>query len=143
MNRREFNTSLGALGVAAAVPVSVAAKVALPEVSPMLYQWGAALARAQNRASPQILARQLGLSAEQGVVLYSRLMQRGTIGAANAAGLSRAIDPLFAGGRSIPVAAPADIAQTAKRLQLHARQLWEHLDTDTPEAASEDQELID
>ena len=97
MDRRTFNTTLigGALATALPVP-SVAASTRT--AAPPLYAWGVAIARAQNRASPALLAQQLGLSKVAAAELYASLIANGVVRAPLMGGIAKAAQPLFKGG---------------------------------------------
>lgn len=98
MDRRTFNTSLLGGAVAASLPIAPLAARAAPSTGP-LYAWAVAIARAQNKASPAMLARQLRISQAAASELYASMIANGAIRAPLFGGIARAAQPLFQGGQ--------------------------------------------
>ena len=93
---------LGA-GVCSTGPIRAAsASLAAPAtLSKGSYAWAVATARAQNAASPELLAEALKITRLDARKLYARLLERGVITAPDAFGISRATQPLFHASRSV------------------------------------------
>lgn len=139
MDRRTFNTGLLGGAVAAALPLpSAAAQVAKPAASP-LYAWAVAIARAQDRASPAMLARQLRISQTAASELYTSMIANGAIRAPLFGGMARAAQPLFRGGQLSVV--DAQLSRSASVKIEDIKRTWDKLiEEDAPETdASEDQ----
>lgn len=100
MNRRTFNTTLLGGAFATALPVA-SVGAATRSATPPLYAWGVAIARAQNRASPALLAKQLGISNAAATELYASMMANGVIRAPLFGGMAKAAQPLFKGGHIV------------------------------------------
>ena len=138
MNRRTFNTSLLGGVVATTVPIAPMAARAAPATQP-LYAWAVAIARAQNRASPVMLAQQLRISQAAASELYASMIANGAIRAPLFGGVARAADPLFRGGQFKVVETQLS---TSARLKLkHMKDALEKLaDEEEPDAEpAEDQ----
>ncbi|MGB7318850.1 MAG: hypothetical protein WBC85_12865 [Planktotalea sp.] len=99
MNRRTFNTGLVGGAVAAVMPIPAAAKAVSATQSGPLYAWAVAIARAQNRASPTLLAHQLRISQAAASELYASLIANGVIRAPLFGGMAKASEPLFRGSK--------------------------------------------
>lgn len=111
MNRRAFNASLLSGAAVATLPIPAAGAVASKTAQNGLYAWAVAIARAQNRASPAMLARQLGISHAAAAELYGAMIANGAVKAPLLGGMARAADPLFKGGQLKVV--DAKISQSA------------------------------
>ena len=98
MNRRTFNTTLFGGAVAMALPLPVPAKATSAVKTGPLYAWAVAITRAQNRASPALLAQQLGVSQTVAADLYASMLANGVVRAPLFGGLARAAKPLFKSG---------------------------------------------
>jgi hypothetical protein len=98
MDRRTFHKGLVGGVVVAGLPISTAAAVAKPVTGP-LYTWAVAIARAQNRVSPELLARQLRISQAAATELYASLISKGVVRAPMFGGIARAVEPVFKHGR--------------------------------------------
>lgn len=107
MNRREFTKLSGASLAAAALPLPSLGAAASHGTARAGYIWAVATAKAQGAVSSDMLVRQLGVSPRAARALHARLIARGVVRAPNAAGLSRAVAPLFQGGIPVPAAAQA------------------------------------
>lgn len=107
MNRREFTKLSGASLAAAALPLPSLGAAASHGTARAGYIWAVATAKAQGAVSSDMLVRQLGVSPRAARALHARLIARGVVRAPNAAGLSRAVAPLFQGGIPAPAAAQA------------------------------------
>lgn len=81
---------------AAALPFSAvrAAAVAAPAVPPTAYAWAHLIVRAQAKADPAMLARQLKLSPDVAQTLFDTLIRDGVLRAPGAAGVAQAVQPL-------------------------------------------------
>lgn len=138
MDRRTFNTSLLGGAVAASLPVSGAAAVASRGAQPGMYAWAVAIARAQNRASPAMLARQLGISQATAAELYGAMIANGAVKAPLFGGMARAADPLFKGGQLKVV--EARLSQSAgarlKQMKRAFDKLAEEPEQDAPDQAT-------
>lgn len=133
MNRRQFH-QLAAASIAApaafAGQTASAAATALPKSKVL---WAAALARAQNRVSPNILEYTLKSSPAEARALCAHLLETGVIKAPNAAGISRAVAPMLRGAVR-PAVSRAVATSTAPRSTLKdLRAAWRTLDTKKPE----------
>lgn len=102
MDRKTFNTSLIGGALATALPLPSRAAAVKPLKSP-LYAWAVAIARAQNRASPALLAQQLGISKVAASELYASMISNGVIRAPLFGGVAKAVQPLFKGGQIVGV----------------------------------------
>lgn len=140
MNRRQFNASLAALAGAASQPfmtarTAMAARAALPAVPPTTYAWAHLIVRAQNNASPAMLARHLNLDKAVADQLFGQLIQDGVLRAPGVAGVARAVAPLDPTGGS----------STGSTLRKRLTEAWDALgtkDTETPLANQEDTALV-
>lgn len=101
MNRREFTTSLAAIAATPALPLSVgAATAAQPAIVPAgTYAWAQLIARAQNRCSPAMLARQLRLTEGAAEKLFSEMIRDGVLRTPGSAGVAQAARPINATGK--------------------------------------------
>lgn len=120
MNRRQFSTRLGAALTAPLVPSSVIAKtLSVAKPSKVMdcfhpkYNWGAFYARMHGHASPQFFEKQLGMSKDLAVQVHAALVRDNILGAPNAAGIARALDPLT---KSPTQLANINAKQRAKRI---------------------------
>ncbi len=97
MNRRSFLKSLGALGLAPALPVPVLASAGQTVMfSASQYRWAETITRAQNRCSAAQLESALGLPRAAAEALKSKLVENGVVhGYADATGFHRAAKPLY------------------------------------------------
>ena len=134
MDRRTFNATLIGGAVAAALPVPALAKAT--KTGP-LYGWAVAIARAQNRASPELLAQQLGISKVAATELYRSMIANGVIRAPLFGGLARAAQPLFKGGHI--VAADTQLTRAASTKLKDMKCALEKFTEDEPEDEPEDQ----
>lgn len=114
MDRRTFNTSLLGGAVAASFPVTGSAAIAARSTQSGMYAWAVAIARAQNRASPAMLARQLGISQAAAAELYGAMIANGVVKAPLFGGMARAADPLFKGGQLKVVEAKLSQSSSAR-----------------------------
>ena len=138
MDRRTFNTTLIGSAVAAALPIPVAAKAASAAKTGPLYAWAVAIARAQNRASPAMLAQQLKISQVAASELYASMLANGVIRAPLLGGMARAVQPLFSGGHL--VAADATLGKSASVKLKDLKRALDRVVEDAPvDDASEDQ----
>ncbi|WP_299414196.1 hypothetical protein [uncultured Sulfitobacter sp.] len=121
MNRRQFTASLGALAGAAALPFPAlrAATAAAPAVPPTAYAWAHLIVRAQAKASPAMLARQLGLSPEVAQSLFDTLIRDGVLRAPGAAGIAQAAHPLHSTGHT--ATAPQALRKRMQNLMERAK----------------------
>lgn len=103
MNRREFHKMLGSAALMAGLPVGGGSAVA-GNLDKGRYAWAAAIARVQNRMSPQLLVDCLHMEPEAARVVCAELVKNGVVTAPNVVGFSRAVSPLYTAGRTIPVA---------------------------------------
>ena len=113
MDRRTFNTTLLGGALATALPVPSVAATARHATLP-LYAWGVAIARAQNRASPALLAQQLGISQAAASELYASMIANGVLRAPLFGGIAKAAQPLFNGGHIVASEAHVTRSATAK-----------------------------
>lgn len=123
MNRREFTRGLAALGVAPALPLPNLAKAAPAAAATVavnsavvesMYFWGWFVARSHKICSPEILAKMLKMDAAVADEVYARLLGNGVITAPNAAGISRAVDPLNDAFTTMKKTVSKRIAETAE-----------------------------
>ncbi|MGJ8616996.1 MAG: hypothetical protein ACSHWS_09145 [Sulfitobacter sp.] len=133
MNRREFNTSLAALGALPTLPVvaPVAATTA-PVVPAGIYAWARLIARAQNECSAEFLARHLRLSPDVAAEVFRTMIADGILKTPGATSIVQVAKPIDATGinRSI-----------GKRVSAH---ILDALDKKTPiaeQACSDDAPL--
>lgn len=141
MNRRDFNTSLIGGAVAAAMPLPAVAATTARQATGPLYAWAVAIARAQNRASPAMLAQQLRISQAAAAELYASMIANGAIRAPVFGSVAKAVEPLFKGGQLRVVDAELGKAATRSLNELK-RSLDRIVQEDAPEAepdASDDQ----
>lgn len=112
MNRRQFTALLAALPVTKLLPTTLTAAVApqSPAVPAGTYAWAQLIARAQNRCSPAMLARQLHLGTDAAQHLYDQMLRDGVLRAPGAAGVARAAQPIDATGT-----APRDLLSRLRR----------------------------
>jgi hypothetical protein len=121
MDRRTFNKTLIGGAVVGSLPISSVAATAQPVAGP-LYAWAAAIARAQNRISPELLVQQLRVSPTVARGIYERLLTKGVVRAPMLSGIARASDPLLKGGQfqvveaSINRSAKAAFKDVARKL---------------------------
>lgn len=94
MKRRNFLNLTAGSALAAAVPLPSAAAPAKAAATNGKYIWAVAMAKAQNRASPELLQASLKVSAAEAEALMARMSAQGVITAPNPAGLARATKPL-------------------------------------------------
>lgn len=130
MDRRSFNISMlsgAALAVAPLGAVSAASQ-AHAAVNPSLYSWAAAIAKAQNRASPAMLARQLRISSAAAQQLYGSLIANGVIRAPLFGGVARAAQPLYRGGRLTVV--PANVSKVPALDAEQLKSLYQKIEID-------------
>jgi len=99
MNRREFSTSLAALGVLPALPVATPVAAATAPIVPAgTYAWAHLIARAQSKCSAEFLARHLRLSPDVAAELFRTMIADGVLKAPGVAGVAQAAKPLNATG---------------------------------------------
>jgi hypothetical protein len=138
MDRRTFNTSLIGGAFAAALPLPCIAAAAKPATGP-LYAWAVAIARAQNRASPALLAQQLHISQAAASELYASMIANGAIRAPLFGGMARAAQPLFKSSQLAGIEAKLGKSASTK-LKDMKRAFDKVVEEDAPEVdASEDQ----
>ena len=133
MNRREFHKLVGSAALMAGLPVGGKTAVA-GTLDKGRYAWAAAIARVQNRMSPQLLVDCLHMEPEAARMVCAELVKNGVVTTPNAVGLSRAVSPLYATGRTIPVAAAnANSAQqaTGRLSKIVKKQVMETGETET------------
>ncbi len=100
MNRRQFTALLAALPLTKVLPTTLSAAAA-PQSAAVpagTYAWAQLIARAQNRCSPAMLARQLHLSPDAAQHLYGQMLRDGVLRAPGALGMARATQPIDATG---------------------------------------------
>ena len=117
MNRRQFTTSLAALGLLPALPIVIPAVAATaPTVPAGAYAWAHLIARAQTKCSPAMLARQLHLSPEVAAELFRTMVSDGVLKAPGIAGVAHATKPMNATGidRSLVQRVRASLSDTLK-----------------------------
>ncbi len=137
MDRRTFNTTLLGGAVAAALPFPAAAQAAKATKTGPLYAWAVAIARAQNRASPALLAQQLRISQAAATELYASMIANGVIRVPVLGGMARAAKPLFSGGHLM--AADASLSRTASVKLEDMKRAFDRVVEDAPTLdASED-----
>ena len=104
MNRRQFTLTLATLPATSALPNGLTAAVAPKTVAAPAgtYAWAQLIARAQNRCSPAMLARQLRLSPEVAQQLFAEMLRDGVLRPPTAAGVAQATQPINATGHQIP-----------------------------------------
>ncbi len=108
MNRRDFTKLSAAAAASAALPLPALAQSAAPRAAGQAgYIWAVAMAKSQGRVSREMLTGQLGLTPRAARAMQARLVTRGVVSTPNAAGISRAIAPLFEGGLPVPAAVQA------------------------------------
>jgi hypothetical protein len=130
MDRRTFNTTLIGGAVAAALPLPAASKAASAAKTGPLYAWAVAIARAQNRASPALLAQQLGISKAAAAELYESMVANGVVRAPLFGGIAKAAQPLFK-GRHI-VAANTHMTRTASTRLKDMKRAFDKLADEEP-----------
>ena len=133
MDRRTFNTSLLGGAVVASLPIAPVAARAVPTTGP-LDAWAVAIARAQNKASPAMLARQLRISQAAASELYASMIANGAIRAPLFGGMARAAQPLFHGGQLRVVE-----TQLSRSASVKLKDLKEAFDKIAVEDEAEDQ----
>ncbi|MEP5155085.1 hypothetical protein [Planktotalea sp.] len=131
MDRRTFHKGLVGGAVAAGLPIPSAAAATKP-VTSSLYTWAVAIARAQNRVSPELLTRQLRISQAAATELYASLISNGVVRAPMFGGIARAVEPLFKHGR-FRVVQPSIRASTEHSLEDLKGKLDAALEDDAPE----------
>lgn len=94
MNRREFNTFLGAAIAAPTMPLPTAAASAQVTLPPATYLWADLIARARGTVDAGFLARRLNLSAEAAQHVMGQLVQNGAVHAPGIGGLAKAVKPI-------------------------------------------------
>jgi hypothetical protein len=114
MNRREFSQMLVAGAATTAVPLPVGGAVTKPAPKG-LYAWAVAMTKAQNRVSVDVLSARLNVSSDVARGLMTRLQTRGVVTLPNAAGVSRAVAPVFQGLAGVTQGA---ISATVKNVPL-------------------------
>lgn len=117
MNRRQFNTTALSSAALATLPVPAISAQTAATRGPLL-AWASAIARAQNRASPALLAQQLKVAPEIAQGLYASLLKVGVIRAPVAGALAQAAKPI----------APPVRAQTASFTAKDIERAWSKLD---------------
>lgn len=134
MNRRQFTASLGTLAGAAAMPIPAvrAATVAAPAVPPSAYVWAQLIVRAQAKASPAMLARQLRLAPEVAQSLFETLISDGVLRAPSVAGIAKAAQPLQTTGHH---------ATTGRAIQTRMGRLLEQTKQAQPLVKDDDPEI--
>ena len=137
MNRRSFNTALAgsAALIAAPVPAFKAATAAAPSRGPLL-AWASAIARAQNKSSPALLAQQLKIPMETAQGLYASLLQDGVIRMPAAGTVAKAVKPASFGASSAPRLPDAKAA--AQRLKAWAESRPQDLQPQADDTAEAD-----
>lgn len=115
-------------GVAAIVPMPSVVGASVAAVDKGKYLWAVAIANAQNAVSPSVLESTLGVPAAQAQALCGRLIERGVITAPNAAGISRAVSPMFRGAGGAAV--QATTANSPTGLNKIAKQVTRLADND-------------
>ncbi len=99
MNRREFTTSLVALAAAPLIPLPTAVAASRQMAIPAgTYAWAQLIARAQNKCSPEILARQLHIAPDAAKQLFNEMLRDGVLRAPGMAGIAQATQPIDATG---------------------------------------------
>jgi len=131
MDRRTFHKGLVGGAVAVGLPIPSVAAATKPVTGP-LYTWAVAIARAQNRVSPELLARQLRISQAAATELYASLISNGVVRAPMFGGIARAVEPLFKHGR-FRVVQPSIRASSELSLEDLKGRLDTMLEDDAPE----------
>ncbi len=94
MNRREFTTSLAAVFAAPALPLAARTPaIAAPAVPPGAYAWAQLIAQAQNKCSPDMLAKMLHLKPEVAQILFKDLVVDGVLQMPGRTGIAKAANP--------------------------------------------------
>ncbi len=124
--------------MAAAMPLPVAAKATGAVKTGPLYAWAVAIARAQNRTSPALLAQQLGVSQAVAADLYASMVANGVVRAPLFGGLARAAKPLFKSG-NIVVAKTSDLSGPKAKIEDIKRGVETFVKRDFAKDKSEDQ----
>jgi len=124
--------------MAAVMPLPVAAKATGAVKTGPLYAWAVAIARAQNRTSPALLAQQLGVSQAVAADLYASMVANGVVRAPLFGGLARAAKPLFKSGNIVVAKTSALSGPKAKILDIK-RGVETFVERDIAEDKSEDQ----
>lgn len=90
MKRRDFNKSLAAALVAPVMPAKAlaAAPAAAAPMSPGLYSWSVAIARAQGKCSAGMLSRMLHIDPTRADCLFKAMIGNNIVGQTNALGVS-------------------------------------------------------
>lgn len=94
MNRRDFNTTLLGGAAFSTLPAASLGATANAVSRDPLLAWATAIANAQNRASPALLARQLSVPIETAQTLYATLINDAIIRAPAAGGIAKAANPI-------------------------------------------------
>ena len=132
MNRRQFTTSLGALSVSPALPLSAATATAAATVPPSTYAWAQLIVRAQANASPAMLARHLRISPQTAQNVFHALIRDGVLKASQSAGIVQAAKPIQTTGHH---------ATAPQALRARLGKTIEHMNTTEPLVKGEDPEI--
>ena len=106
MNRREFTQLIVGGGVAATVPLPVAAQASSLGIQRGAYTWAVAIAHAKSKVSPEMIVERLGVSPSVAQRIISRMAANGVVDAPNAAGTSRLASSLLRVRPEVVVRAP-------------------------------------
>ncbi|MDB4213247.1 hypothetical protein N9741_00045 [Octadecabacter sp.] len=98
MKRREFLSSAGAAAVIPVLPLpAMATPVATAPVRATQVGWAALFARVNDRATPALLQKWMGVGPEQANALMSELVKRNIIHAP-VAGTAASVQPMYQSG---------------------------------------------
>ncbi len=98
MKRREFLSSAGAAAVIPVLPLpAMATPVATAPVRATQVGWAALFARVNDRATPALLQKWMGVGPEQANALMSELVKRNIIHAP-VAGTAASVQPMYPSG---------------------------------------------
>ena len=94
MNRRQFTASLAALAATPALPLAARMPAAAaPAIPPGAYAWAELIAKAQNKCSPDMLAKILHLKPEVAKVLFKDMVVDGVLQAPGTSGIAKPAKP--------------------------------------------------
>ena len=94
MNRRQFTASLAALAATPALPLAARIPAAAaPAIPPGAYAWAELIAKAQNKCSPDMLAKILHLKPEAAQVLFKDMVVDGVLQSPGTSGIAKAAKP--------------------------------------------------
>ncbi|MCF2871365.1 hypothetical protein L0664_09845 [Octadecabacter sp. G9-8] len=133
MKRREFLSSAGAAAVLPVLPLpAIASPTAVASANAAQVGWAALFARVNDRATPALIQKWMGVGPEQANALMSELVKRNIIHAP-IAGSATSVQPMYPRG-GVP-----GIAKSSGQILRKARDMLDTLaDLDEHDAAPEE-----